>query len=814
MSTSSEFANITPKKLLGYSDLGERMLDYLKTIVRESLERVWDSPVVYDAALTLEADGANAFKITGTSISADGQGRLLRISDAAVNDGINFENSNGVVYYVALNYVEIPSEIDINPRTGIPEYRKLVEEIGEKGVPDAVTDNGNGTITFQVDNVTEAGVTNAGRTVMVYKLVANKNATTTAVAIETCTVAWAGGENRITTTGTLGQSDVSEVAADYNVVLLGPTVKRYVDLRNTDGYVYVGYITGNAGTPTAFDTTDQQLASITLSQVSQIASKASNDRLKVDITPLSGEEGVNQITSRGIEGEELFSVDERGQVTISGVPKLDTQTRPLSPSIAVSNTLIQTALEDVKAMAACVVDGKRKIFIIDKTTLVAELWDVETMTMDDTQDLTSLFNSSSLQPCSACGEGKYVYVWSNYGSSTYVNAIDVTDWSTKSGWPSTGQSLGGTSTGPDITYLGKMILNIDSERLATVRWFDGNQIVIMDKSNGSIISSGDGDAPSIDFEPRAICFDGRCIYSLHIEGTPGQPSYVISASIDDLSVGCGGSGWPKSVSNASDTYPGWITTVDDCVIAPSITGQQFWVFSKCGKTDFEFTLGPVAQTTCSDGIHMWLSGQYRRRSGSDDGKYALFRFNHNSIIVPDSGSSQRDIDEYYRYIEPFVIDNNISFAGAVNYGDLMLFDGQDIFFAYKYSTYFVINRFPNVLFKNSSQPENLQQSEIIDTISSGVVDVDCRYANHIITVDQNITSFTISNYDINRKVVVSLRATGFYTIDGFETSGFKRWPASPRPTFNTVNGEHYLLEITCISGSYIYIEWKGPFTSL
>jgi hypothetical protein len=818
MSTSNEFANITPKKLLGYSDLGERMLDYLKAIVHESLERVWDSPAVHDAALTLEADGANAFKITGTSISADGQGRLLRISDAAVNDGISFENSNGVVYYVALKYVEIPNEIDVNPRTGLPEYRKWVEEIGEKSVPDAVTDNGNGTITFQVDGITESGVSNAGRQVMVYKLVADKNATTAIVAIETCTVIWTGSENSITTAGALGQNDISEVAADYNVVLLGPTVSRYTDLRSADGYVYVGYITGNAGTPSSFNTTDQQLATITLSQVSQIAAKASNGRLKVDITPLSGESGINQITSRGIDGEELFTVDERGVVNVNGIPKINTKQYPMSPSVAVTNTVMQTALEDVKAIASCTVDGKRKIFVIDKTSKVAELWDVETMTMDDSQDLTSLFYSSSMQPCSACGDGKYVYVWSNYTTSTYVNAIDVTDWSTKTGWPATGQSLGTTTSGPNVTYIGKMIENVDSDRLITARWINYNQLVLLSKENGSTISTGDGDAPSEDFEPRAICFDGKYVYALHIEGTPEAASYVISASVDNLNAGSGAPGWPKSVSSASDTYASWIATVDDYLIVPDSNSQHFWMLSKCGKTDFLFYSGVSSapyypNAACSDGVHMWLDGQYRQYQYDDDAKRALFRLNHHAVIAEDSGSSVRTLHAYSRYFEPFVVDSNISYTSN-RYGDLMLFDGQDMFYAYKRSTYFAINRFPNVLFKRSSPPDHPNQDLILDTILGGAVNINCKYINHTIYVNQNITSFTISNYQRNHKVTVRLQASGSYTVDGFETSSYRRWPTTPRPSFSLTNDSHYLLELTCTAGATVYFEWKGPFTSL
>ena len=62
MSTSNIFANITSKKLLGYADLYDRFLQYLKELTHESLEQVWDEPVVHGTQLTLEGDGADAFK--------------------------------------------------------------------------------------------------------------------------------------------------------------------------------------------------------------------------------------------------------------------------------------------------------------------------------------------------------------------------------------------------------------------------------------------------------------------------------------------------------------------------------------------------------------------------------------------------------------------------------------------------------------------------------------------------------------------------------------------------------------------------------
>lgn len=320
MTTGATFVDFTEKRLLGRQDLDDRLLDYVQGLIRESFEKSYRTGVVFDTILGLSADGADKFQITGTSDAADGLGHLLDLDGFGYKGAIQFQNTNTAIYYVALHYCEVPDGVQVNPRTGLPEYIGAQEFIGEVADPDAVIDNGNGTITFQVDSVTEATVSNAGRQVRVWKKSPAKNATTPAIAIEELTVVWTG-QNRVTTTGDLGQDSISVTAADYSVALLGPTVKRYTNLIGVDGYAFVGKVTGaGAGNPpTTFDTTDQDVTTASLSDLQDITSRnATTDRLKIDVKSYTGDVADPQIAVRDPGGSVVFSVDGNGNVVIQG----------------------------------------------------------------------------------------------------------------------------------------------------------------------------------------------------------------------------------------------------------------------------------------------------------------------------------------------------------------------------------------------------------------------------------------------------------------------------------------------------------------
>lgn len=322
MSTAATYFNPTRKRLIGTEDLSTRLMDYMRTLVQESMERSFRTGVVYDTALGLSAGGTDRVNVTGASVATDGQGHILDVAANGYSTGLYFENSLGVVYEVGLKYASIPDGVQINPRTGLPEFIGFKEAIGIEADPDLVTDNG-ANITLRVDGVTEAGVSNAGRQVMVFKNAPGKNAITEALAVEILTVSYTGGFNVVTSSGLFGQDvgSVSVDATEYTAVLMGPHITRNTVIYGTDGYTFIGEVTGvgAGGSPAVFVTTNQDVLDVSLSDLQDITSRnVSTDRLKVDVKSYAGDVNDPQIQVRDPSGVAKFIVDGNGNVTISG----------------------------------------------------------------------------------------------------------------------------------------------------------------------------------------------------------------------------------------------------------------------------------------------------------------------------------------------------------------------------------------------------------------------------------------------------------------------------------------------------------------
>lgn len=257
MTTNQEFINFVNKRILGANEMETQFFDYLAEKYTQIAQEIFPIDVVSGGALGLAADGVDCFQITSSYGSFDGLGHHLKISESQYS-GIQFENMAAILYYIGLHYCEVPTEVQINPRTGQPEYASFKEEIGEVSNPNSVVDNGTN-LTFVVDSVCEPLVSNAGRQALIWKVGLASEATSFSVAVETCSVVWDGLNNTITTSGLLGQTTVSTTNTDYMVALIGPTVRRNLDLSGESGYVFVGTVTGaGAGiAPSVFDTSLQ-----------------------------------------------------------------------------------------------------------------------------------------------------------------------------------------------------------------------------------------------------------------------------------------------------------------------------------------------------------------------------------------------------------------------------------------------------------------------------------------------------------------------------------------------------------------------------
>jgi len=333
MTTGDKFLSMTENRILGVESFKDHLADVLKTGAQQSNMKLYHNSGTF-WALGLAADGNDKFKLTGFmsgEIDAlDGLGNFLGLAEnQALCEDVLFENTDSTLYYVALQMARVPGGLFINPVDGLPTWDYQEEKIGWEGTPNSVVDNGNGTMTFVVNNVTEAGVSHVGRQVAVYKLVNHKNALAEAVALETCAVTFSGGNNKITTAGVFGQGAApSTTAAHYAVVLLGPRVSRGTNLSTLPEWCFVGTVTGaGAGNPpSVFSTSGQNVFSIGMSDLSQITRYASNGRLKVEVKALGSEIGEDQIrvVKFGSPDSINFKVDELGNVTILGTLTVST----------------------------------------------------------------------------------------------------------------------------------------------------------------------------------------------------------------------------------------------------------------------------------------------------------------------------------------------------------------------------------------------------------------------------------------------------------------------------------------------------------
>jgi len=260
MSTGNKKVQIYLKKFLPQQQITENFLDYLHTLILESFAQVWQAQGIFepDPVVTqiLTSNAPDTFDVTLPLIGTDGEGGHILNLDANEADNIPFENENGIDYYVGLRFAEIPSDTEVNVRTGEIKYTFTQERIGELAEPNTVVDDGDETLTMIVDSIFEAGVSNAGRKVLVYL----KNPVSQADTFEELTVIWDGSNNKIETNSALGQTlgSISTDPTDYQVFAIGLTVRRNTDLRLDPDICFIGIVTGkgSGNTPDTFNQDD------------------------------------------------------------------------------------------------------------------------------------------------------------------------------------------------------------------------------------------------------------------------------------------------------------------------------------------------------------------------------------------------------------------------------------------------------------------------------------------------------------------------------------------------------------------------------
>lgn len=322
MTTGAEFSNFTNKRLVSFQDLAARTVAYFQELHRENTA-IQFSQGAFNEKIPMDSPGPDQVRLNvkptvGDYLVHDGNGHIL---DLQTDNVAIFENAAATTYEVGAGRIDQPVEIDINPRTGKPDYDHYVEAVGDEAEPNSVTDNGSN-ITFRVDSLIAdaAGESLAGRTVRVFKKIPADGATTAAVAIEELVVVFGGAQNTITTSGLLGQTTVSTTTSDYLVQLVGLSVRRNtnpVPISTSPKHFFAGTVLGNGGTPTAFDISNQFVAqadsagNITTSAKAPWADGTTNpasnvqadiEKIISDLTSTSGARGTGKLTSPTLTG--------------------------------------------------------------------------------------------------------------------------------------------------------------------------------------------------------------------------------------------------------------------------------------------------------------------------------------------------------------------------------------------------------------------------------------------------------------------------------------------------------------------------------
>ena len=220
------------------------------------------------------------------------------------------------------------------------------------------------------------------------------------------------------------------------------------------------------------------------------------------------------------------------------------ETSPLGSS-SVVDTAKPTA--DYLSYAIAKIGNYRKIIACDNaTSLSLDIINIDTMSFDGAQSIpsTSLpdLGTEEWKPIGiTCDNSNAYVVWfqSNVADASYsdyyLQAYELSSWTVVNGWPSTGLFLfdsGGTVARVDI-------ITANSSLLAIGNWVSGDSVLFVEKADGTISSSGDGDGAS---GAKNICSNGTYIFT----------SDGFSVSISNPAVGCGGTNWPVTVSDSND----------------------------------------------------------------------------------------------------------------------------------------------------------------------------------------------------------------------------------------------------------------------
>ena len=278
MPTNDRKVLIYHKRLLSLTAIKDEFLDYLQGAIDDIAAGFFagssgtlDQDVIglVNGTLpgTFSIDTTLAQRVLAGQHTID----LTKITGVGITTNIPFGAVPGWLYYVGVFFAEVEVGMEVNPRTGDPEYQSLKQTFGNVDFPSnqagaAVVDHTT-YIRLYLDSITEPGHSHVGRSVRVWMV--DPVSPDEAIAFYTGVVAFDGAHNYVDLAysgamGPLGQdtSDAppSTVATDYRVFIEGVSWRASIDLSTIPGCAFLGTIV--AGSPNVYSTVGQPILQI------------------------------------------------------------------------------------------------------------------------------------------------------------------------------------------------------------------------------------------------------------------------------------------------------------------------------------------------------------------------------------------------------------------------------------------------------------------------------------------------------------------------------------------------------------------------
>jgi hypothetical protein len=327
---------------------------------------------------------------------------------------------------------------------------------------------------------------------------------------------------------------------------------------------------------------------------------------------------------------------------------------------------------------------------------------VESTSHDISADLSTPTGVWTAQ--SICTDGTHAYVvFTDGGNNWRIHSWKISDWTENSGWTATGTALPGTGTKITSDTKNTKAIIASSTKLAVsnvhnvISASTSAAISIVDISDGTITSSGAGDAPTgISAQATGgLCSDGTNVFFSVYDGT--NTAYLCSATIANPQAGCGGTNFPFQDSSTVIAHwelcscgPQLIAAVARYTAIPSNTDTAIRVFDD-SDADLDYVVfGQVTRTptqsvdewiydgdsypSCTfDGLNLWINAL--TTDASSDRQSVLLKIDVAKFSLLDR-NDEKHLEQVLSG-GPFIVRPDLDVSSDSDRTDIA-FDGRDI----------------------------------------------------------------------------------------------------------------------------------------